>query len=304
MHRYRSIARAAALETLSDPLGLLLSVSAMAVIVLASVFHIHQFGESWRMARDAALSSILVFMALDAVFSSIRAVRGEIESGTLQMALSHSVSRFGYCAARFAGLFAACILSFAPVVFTGLSIILGAQAGGIAAAQSGDIPLVWGPAVAAASASITIPLLAGAAMNRFANARFAVSATVCALAVSAVSYAALLFYARSSQIAMPEIHSAALRMLPAIALLFPPVAVLAAAAQAFSFRFGENASATLCGVFCIAMLPALGNHYLSETLAEGGSVPWGYAGLAAAASVPFVLAFLAAGAALLEAKDM
>ena len=103
MRQFFSIARATALEMASEPLALLLTLSAMALAVLAPIMHYHQFGEASRMARDAGLSALLVFGIAYAVFCTVKSVRREIDSGTLEMALAHPVSRAGFFLAKLTG---------------------------------------------------------------------------------------------------------------------------------------------------------------------------------------------------------
>ena len=91
--RIRAVIKATTLELVSEPLFFLLTVSAVGVLTIASFLHVHQFGEPSRMARDVGLSSVLIFGIVFAVFSAIRVFRREIESGTLQMALSRPISR-------------------------------------------------------------------------------------------------------------------------------------------------------------------------------------------------------------------
>ena len=90
------VIKATAIEILSSPLTLLLLLAALTLAVLAPAFHYHQFGEATRMARDAGFSAIFTCGTAVAVFCTIQAFRSEIESGTLQMALSHPISRASF----------------------------------------------------------------------------------------------------------------------------------------------------------------------------------------------------------------
>ena len=82
---------------------MLLTLCAVAAVTFAAAFHIHQFGEPSRMARDAGFSVILVGSSAYAVFCTVKAFRREAESGTMQMALAHSVSRFCFFTAKATG---------------------------------------------------------------------------------------------------------------------------------------------------------------------------------------------------------
>ena len=68
-------------------------------------------------------------------------------------------------------------------------------------------------------------------------------------------------------------------------------------------RVKANAAASAVGLVFAALLPAVGNYYLSNALAKGGVVPWPYVGLAALAALPAVAAFLLLGGVFADGKD-
>ena len=292
MRKFSSILKATALEILSEPLSLLLLLAALAMTVLAPAFHYHQFGEATRMARDAGFSALFTCGSALAVFGTIRAFRREVESGTLEMALAHPVSHGGFFLAKTAGA-AVAYLVFALVVFgTHLAIVWGAAAGGYLAQQTGDVASVYGPALAAGVAVILLPLVVAAALNRFARFRFVLTAFALALLL------ALLF------------GGAAFAFAPRLLLPYPPVAFLVAlpamillsAAAAFAVRFKSNAAASAVGLVFAAMIPVVGNYYLSDALSKGGSVSLFYVAGATAAAAPAILAFLLLGATFLKTR--
>ena len=110
---FRSVAKSTALEILSEPMTLLVLLAALSLAVLAPAFHYHQFGEPTRMARDAGFSALFVCGTVVAVFGTIRTFRREIESGTIQMALAHSISRGAFFLAKATGALAAYLRLFA-----------------------------------------------------------------------------------------------------------------------------------------------------------------------------------------------
>ena len=294
MRRIRSIAHATALEILSEPLSLLVLLAALVLTVLAPAFHYHQFGEATRMARDAGLSSVFMGGLVIAVFGTIRAFRREVESGTMAMALAHPVSRTGFFLAKTLGA-AVAYLAFSSVVFlTALVIVDGAAIGGVIAAKSGDIARLYGPNFAEGLGVIVLPLVVGAALNRFGNMRFVLSSFVVAFLL-AVAFAA-----------HAVIRDAAwcVRLLPVVALLVLFSSVLLSASAAFAVRLKANAAASAAGLVLVAFLPAVGNYYMAEALAKGGSVPWAYVGCAALAALPAVLVFLLLGIHFINGRDV
>ena len=293
MRKTLAIVRATALEVLSEPLSLLVLLAALTLAVLAPAFHYHQFGEPTRMARDAGLSAILTCGSVVAVFGTIRAFRREIESGTLEMALAHPVSRAGFFLAKAAGCLLAYLVFALVVLLTSLAIVDGAATGGEIATHTGDVARLWGPSLAAGVGVMVLPLVVAAALNRFGRFRFVPSFFVLA-AVLAAAAAALAVVRRGGL---------CLRLLPVAACVVLLPAVLQSAAAAFAVRFRANAAAAATGVVAALLLPAVGNYYLSDALSKGGAVPWGYAGLAALALAPAVALFLLLGIHFISGRD-
>ena len=288
------IVKATALEILSEPLSLLVLLAALVLTVLAPAFHYHQFGEATRMARDAGLSSVFTGGLVIAVFGTIRAFRREVESGTMAMALAHPVSRTEFFLAKTLGAGVACVV-FASVVFlTALVIVDGAAIGGAIAAKSGDIARLYGPNLAEGVGVIVLPLVVGAALNRFGGMRFVLSAFAIALLLS-VAFAALSLVRGAAGL---------LRLLPVAALIVLFTSVPLAAAAAFAVRFKANAAASSAGLVLLLLLPAVGNYYRADALSRGGFVPWPYVGCAALAVLPAILLFLFLGIHFINGRDV
>ena len=280
-----SIVKATALEILSEPLTLLIALASLSLCVFAPTFHYHQFGEATRMARDAGLSAAFMGGLVLAVFGTIRAFRREIESGTLEMALSHPVSRREFFVAKSFGSFLACLVFEAIVFGTTLAMVEGAAVGGRLSERTGDIARIWGPCVAAGVAVILVPLVLGAFLNRCCRVRFVLSALLSALFLSCLFGVVAVF--RDAETLLPYFPA----VLPTLA--FALVFVFASAA--FAVRFKPNAASACSGLLFAAMLPFAGNYYLADSLSRGGSVSFATASLSVAAAIPAVAAFLILG---------
>ena len=286
--------KATALEILSEPLSLLVLLAALVLTVFAPAFHYHQFGEATRMARDAGLSSVFTGGLVVAVFGTIRAFRREIESGTMAMALAHPVSRTGFFLSKALGACAAYLVFSSVVFLAALVIVDGAAIGGAIAARSGDVARLYGPNFAEGVGIIVLPLVIGAALNRFGNVRFVLASFALALSL-AVAFAA---------------HSAVrdaawgLRLFPAVALIVLFSSVLLSASAAFAIRLKANAAASAAGAVLLVSLPAVGNYYMADALSKGGSIPWTYVGCAALAALPAILAFLFLGIHFINGRDV
>ena len=292
MRRGRAIACATAFEILGEPLVLLVLVVSVALAALAPALHYHQFGEPSRMARDAGLSALLIGGAAVAFSGTLRTFRRELESGTAQVALALSVSRRAFFLWKCLGCAIACCAFAATVSLVSLTVVRGAEIGGAIAAEHGDVARLWGPSLALAVSAVVVPLLAAAALNRFARFRFVVTSNALSAAV-ALCGAAYRFDA-----------SLASRLLPAMALAAMVPLFIVSTTAAFAVHFKSNTAASLVALVAAAFLPALGNYCLSDALADGASIPLGYFFMAALALVPAVAAALAAGVAFINERDL
>lgn len=292
MRRWWAIVRATALEIASEPLALLLTLSASALAVLTPAFHYHQFGEASRMARDAGLSALMVGSLAFAIFCTVKSVRREIESGTLEMALSHPVSRTAFFLSKVLGAALACLVFAVTVTAVSLTTVNGAEIGGRIAAATGDVAQLYRPSLAVAVAAVVASPVIAAALNRFARFRYSLTAVVTALvlSVAGVCY-------------RPDAALAA-RFLPAAAMLVLPAVVFVTAAAAAAVRWRANAATSALGLLFAAALPALGNYYLSDALSRGGSVAWSHVALAAALTAPLVAGFALLGIHFFKGRDI
>lgn len=276
-----SIIRGTALEIACDALALLVTLAALALSTFAGALHYHQFGEPARMAREAGLSAIMVGGVVFCIFASVRTIRREIESQTVQMALSHSVSRGAFLCAKLLGVMAAFAVFFVTVLANSIVAVRGSVIG--AEVARGGIARVWGPCLAIGVASMVAPLVISAALNRFFHMRFVRSAMLLMLAISV---GGVLYRADASLIATEV--GIALPMLP-LAFLFTAVA------GALAARMAANAALTISFAIVALCLPMFGSHYLADAVSRGAPVPWSYVALAFAAAAPLVAAAVLAG---------
>jgi hypothetical protein len=312
--RIRAVIKATTLEVVSEPLFLLLTVSAVAVLTIASFLHIHQFGEPSGMPRDIGLSSVLVFGVLFAVFSSIRVFRREIESGTLQMALSHPISREAFFLSKVAGAFLACLAFFAIVFSSAVTTVVGAEVGKVHTAKMMETcgaheevltETIWFVSLAVNVAVLTVPFLFGAILNRFLRFRFAATAFTFALFISVAGCCYNLFLAEAEfgdHIAGLVSH--AVRLLPVGLLLLAPIAIFLSLGAALSVKFKDNAVASFAGCAFLLFLPALGNYYQTQAVSKGGELALSYVFWAFVSALPFIAAFLLLGMFLMRNKDV
>ncbi len=285
-----AVLRATALEIACDPLSLLITLSALLISTLAPALHYHQFGEPGRMAREAGLSALLIGSLAYTISAAKSTMRREMESGTLQMALVHSAGRGTFLVAKACGIALAYVVFFATVTANMIACVRGAELG--AAAANGDIAKMWGPSLALQVATLVVPLVLAAALNRFASWRFVRSAAFLMLISALIS----VFYRFDGALA--------LRHFGAALLLAPPAIFFAAAALAASVRLSQGAATAAIFALIAVSLPALGAHYLPGALEKGGSIAPSYILIAFAAALALAAAALALAKFLFDARDI
>ena len=292
MRRFLSITKATTLEIANEPLSLLLLSASLVLAVFSPAFHYHQFGEPTRMARDAGLSALLIGGVLFSVAGATRSMRRELDSGTAAVALSHPVSRVQFFLAKACGAYAAFALFALAVGAVTATMVNGARLGAELAANTGDIPKLWGPSYALGVAALVLPYIVGAVLNRVWRFRFALTAFVFTIAISAASVA----YRPD----LPEL----VRLLPVELLLWMPPAFFVTASAAASVRLKSSAATAVSALLVLGFLPCAGNYSLSEALSRGGHIPAGYVISAALAALPAILAAAVAGIALMRSRDV
>lgn len=292
MRRFATIARTAAVETMSQPLSaILFSVAALATHVLPS-FQYHRFGIPGRLARETGVSSLFVFGLLFAVPAVVRTIGRSLDTGVAAGALAIGVSRSLYFMAHLAGsLFVLLLFSASLLCATAVSSFSCVKAAGMFASSEG-IVRVWGPAFGAGVCASIAPLAAAALANRISGARFCL--WTCLLTVLFQGSVLAVFFDASSCAAVAA---------PLVSL-FAACAVFVAMAGALSVRFKVSfvsvcvAAAALSGfVFPLGFLaPDMGLFWL----ADGDALSW--RPLCAGAAL-FALWSLA-GCVLIEGKEL
>lgn len=248
MKPIKAIIKATAFSIISEPLSLLLLLTALLVSTLAPAFHYHQFGDPTRMAKDAGVSSLVVFALIFAATGAIKTFRREIESGTAALALSHAVSRRGFFVAKALGVMGALSLFVLAVSANSVAIVNGASIGGKLAASNGDIARLYGPSFLIAVGVFLLPSIIAAILNRFARFRFCLTAFLLMVLFSCGSTMFRFDSKLASEIFSLDLLSAT------------PSFIIAAAASAYASRFRINVASLLTMVTIGLMCPIMINY--------------------------------------------
>jgi len=102
--QFLTVARLTAIESVRQPIFLLLAVSCVVLITLTPMMIMHNFGEDGRLARDSGLALHFVFGLFMAGYAASSSLSHEMQSGTASAVLCKPVSREIFFLAKFVGI--------------------------------------------------------------------------------------------------------------------------------------------------------------------------------------------------------
>ena len=313
MRRFCVLARSAALEALAEPLSAVVFLVALLTIHWAPVFHYHQFGEAGRLARECGFSALLVFGLVFATAAAMRAIGGEIASGTAAAALARPVPRPLFFCAKVSGVVGAFLLfCVAVVAATVLATYASAEGARLASCcEEGVVPSrIWQPGLRLGTCLTLGGFVLAALANRFASARFCVTACVCVALAQPLALAAALPFGPGGAGAMARVLP--WPIVPALGVLACGCTVFIVLAGALAVRLKPAPTVALVSVAVLSSfvwpvtggLPVLGRFWLVDALAAGQSLAWCEVGRTLLAAVCLVAFWLVAGSALLQGREL
>lgn len=309
MRRFLALARSATLQALAEPLSAVLLLVALLIVHVAPVLHFHEFGEPGRLARDCGFSALLMFGLVFATASAVRAIGGEIESGTAAAALSRPVPRPLFFCAKVFGVMLAFGLFFLAV---SSASILATHSAAVGAHEEmmGGTSRIWMPGLSGGVCATLGAFILAGLLNRFANCRFCVSAYLLMLVVQPLALLAVAPCGhdgiKATLLEMPW------QIFPAMLALACGCCVFIALAGALAvcLKPAPVAALVTAGVFSSfvwpvrAILPDITRFWLVDALADGGVVPAEEIGTALLTAFFLTGFWLVAGAALMQRREL
>jgi hypothetical protein len=299
--QFAAVAALTALETIRQPICLLLTAACVLLTALGPLVRLHQFGEPGKLARDGGLAFHLVFGLLIAAYAAGSTLSREMQRGTAAAVLSKPVSRPVFFLAKFAGV-AAVILAFS--FCAGLATLLSERVSEkLVGGDSGPGYVTdWQTGFLLLAAPAAAFLCAGA-LNLCCRRPFESTAFGCLVAALALVLLIACAFDRTGVWA-PFRPSLAWRLVPASLLVTLALLVLGALTISLCTRLSAVPTLFLCGlIFCAGLLAdyAFGRHsdrslaaavlyrlipnwqhfWAADALDHGGSIPLGYLGRAA-----------------------
>lgn len=310
MRRFQALARSATLEALAEPVSAILLLVALMTVHIAPVFHFHEFGEAGRLARECGFSALLVFGLVFATASAVRAIGGEISSGTAAVALARPVPRGLFFCGKIFGVAAAFALFLGAVAFATVLATYASAEGARLATLGEDGVRIWTPGLASGTCCTLGAFILAALGNRFLRTRFCVGACVLmAVAQPLALFGVAPFGAEGFTATCGQMSWA---ILPAMVVLASGCCVFIAFAGALAVRLKPAPTGALVAAGVIvsfvwplrAVLPEIGKFWLVESLADGGCMAMVDAGPALGAAACLTALWLVVGCALMRGREL
>ena len=296
-NQFTALAGLTALETMRQPICLILSTISLGLIAVLPVAIAHRFGESSKLIRDSALAIHLLSGLVLATYAASTTIVQEIRRGTVASILAKPVSRELFILAKFFGI--ALVMIFYSVMI-GMATLISARSG--AAAFHTDvwsaIPIVVAPVLA---------YLAAGAVNFFTQRPFSSNAFVIMFVGVTAAFIFTGFFTDEGALqSWGEGYQ--WRVIPASVLVTFAVLLLQAIATALSTRlqaipalsictviffiglvsqyfFGRMADENVLANVAYRLLPDFQHFWMADALnmngEEAGTIPWSYIGKAA-----------------------
>ena len=247
------------MELIRQPVFLLLmTVSSLFEVFLACVNYFG-FGDEPKLVKISALAVTLMAGLFGAVMSASASVAREIRSGTALAVLAKPVSRGQFLLAKYAG------LAVALALLSLVNCIAALLATRMAFDAYGEVDY---PGLAVFCGSLVLAYLIAGFSNFFLRRPFVSDAVLGVVVMVMVAFAVLQFIPREAGRMGVDYKGIDWRVIPASALLYMAVLILAALALACSTRVEMGPTLAICSAL---FMMGLVSDYFWGTRAKGGS---------------------------------
>jgi ABC-type transport system involved in multi-copper enzyme maturation permease subunit len=259
MRQFVTIAGNAFMELIRQPVFLLLmTVSSLFEVFLACVNYFG-FGDEPKLVKISALAVTLMAGLFGAVMSASASVAREIRSGTALAVLAKPVSRGQFLLAKYAG------LAVALALLSLVNCIAALLATRMAFDAYGEVDY---PGLAVFCGSLVLAYLIAGFSNFFLRRPFVSDAVLGVVVMVMVAFAVLQSIPREAGRMGVDYKGIDWRVIPASALLYMAVLILAALALACSTRVEMVPTLAICSAL---FMMGLVSDYFWGTRAKGGS---------------------------------
>ena len=319
MNKLFTIARNTFIETLRQPVYLVIIVAAMCLFFISPSLTMYTLSDDNKLLREVGLSTLFLTSLFVAVFSASGAVAEEIADKTIITVLSKPIARPVFIAAKFLGVLAA--VALAHYICT-IALLMSVRHGVVLA--------VWEKhdwtVLTAAGAIALLTIVLSAFFNYVFDWKFSSTAVVLAAVFSTAGIIFLAFIDRNwrfnpadNGINALDIYGSVLLLLAAMMIAalavvlsarFNIIVTLAGCVGLFllglvsDFVFGRPAQEHLWARICYFIVPNLQIFWISDAIIEESRIPLSYILVSASYAVCYSAAILALAVAVFQRRQV
>lgn len=318
MRQFVTIARNTFMESVRQPIFLLLMTASAAFEVFLSCVNYFGFGDEPKLVKNSVLAVMFLSGLFAAVTSASAAVAREIRAGTALAVLSKPVGRAPFLLAKYFG------LASALSVMIYVNCIAALFASRMAFDAYGDVDF---PALGCFAGAIILGYALAGFTNFFLRRQFMADAVLAVAVMLTLAFVIVLFIPKAASVTA-EGGGLDWRLIPASLLILFALWILAGIAVACSTRFEMIPTLAICSTLFLfglmsdylfgrqaesgswwasilyTITPNWQLFWLADLLESGRQFPWGYLGKAFAYVVGYVGAALAAALLLFEDREL
>jgi len=325
--QFTAITRNTFLESIRQPIVLVVAIAATIMIVLCNPFSAWTMRDDQRMFIDLGLATVFLATAILSAFIAANVLGREIDNRTVLTVVSKPVSRPVFIAGKFVGVSLTMMLS---LLYLGLVYMLVEMHGTLMTVRD---PFHM-PVIVFGNTALLVAVLLGAWMNYFYGKNFSAWTVGAGVPLLGFAYFLALFFDAEWN-SVPLAKQFEPEMWKALLLIGLAMLVLNATAIAASTRLGQVFTLTIViGVFllgllsdwmlgsrlasdsgmspllhgffsvCRAMLPNFQLFWLSDALTQKRVIPLDYIGYAIPYAAALVASLLSAATILFQRREV
>jgi len=319
MARLFTIAKNTFVETLRQPVYLVIIVAALFLFFMSPSLTMYTMSDDNKLLREIGLSTLFLSSLFIAIFAAAGAVAEEIQNKTISTVITKPVKRPIFIIAKFLGVVAA--VAVAHYICT-IALLMAIRHGVVIGVNETHDWTV----LAAAGGGLLLMFVLTAFLNYIYDWKFCSTAVALAVIFCTLAIIFLAFIDRNWQFNPKNNGINALDVYGSV-LLFLAATVIAALAVALSARFNIMMTLAACvGIFllglvsdyvfgrladtqiwariCYYILPNLQMFWISDAIYEESHVPFKYIIISASYALCYSAAILALAVALFQRREV
>jgi len=319
MFKLITIAKNTFIETLRQPIYLIILIAAMLLFFLSPSIAMYTMSDDNKLLREIGLSTLFLTSLFISIFAASGAVAEEIDNKTIVTVLSKPVQRPIFIIAKFFGVLAAVALAH---YLCSIALLMAIRHGVLSTARETHDWTV----LASAGVIVVMTIILSAFFNYVYDWKFSSTIVITAAVLSTIALLFLIFIDRDWKF-NPQNNGINKVDVYGSVLLFMAATITVALAVALSSRFNIVVTLSICiGIFLLGLIsdyafgrfadtnlfaaisyflvPNLQVFWISDAIYEGKQVPFEYVLIAASYAITYSTAILALAVASFQRRQV